>query len=70
MLVNGQDVAKIRNKDKFRAKTVGFMFQLHNLLPTLTALENVEVPMMGYLAPRRRRKRAKSCWSWWAWATG
>ena len=59
VLVNGQDVAKIPDKDKFRAKTVGFMFQLHNLLPTLNALENVEVPMMAYLSPRERRKRAK-----------
>lgn len=58
VLVDGQDVSKIRNKDRFRAKTVGFMFQLHNLLPTLTARENIEVPMMGYLGRRVRRKRA------------
>ena len=57
--IDGQDLAKIRNKDKFRAKTVGFVFQLHNLLPTLSALENVEVPMMGHVAPWARRKRAK-----------
>ncbi len=59
VFVDGQDMVKIRNKDKFRAKTVGFMFQLHNLLPTLTACENVEVPMMGYLGKRLRRKRAQ-----------
>lgn len=58
VLVNGQDLAKIRNKDKFRAKTVGFMFQLHNLLPTMTARENVEVPMMGHVRGRARRKRS------------
>jgi ABC-type lipoprotein export system ATPase subunit len=58
VLVNGQDLAKIRNKDKFRAKTVGFMFQLHNLLPTMTAQENVEVPMMGHVRGRARRKRS------------
>lgn len=57
--VDGQDVSKIRNKDRFRAKTVGFMFQLHNLLPTMTARENIEVPMMGYLGRRQRRKRAE-----------
>ena len=57
--IDGQDLAKIRNKDKFRARTVGFVFQLHNLLPTLSALENVEVPMMGHIAPWARRKRAK-----------
>lgn len=59
VLVNGQDLAEIRNKDKFRGETVGFMFQLHNLIPTLTALENVEVPMMGYRGRSARRERAQ-----------
>ncbi|MGQ9458196.1 MAG: ABC transporter ATP-binding protein, partial [Anaerolineae bacterium] len=43
--VNGQDLAKVKNLDRFRAQTVGFVFQLHNLIPTLTAEENVEVPL-------------------------
>jgi ABC-type lipoprotein export system ATPase subunit len=59
VLVNGQDLEEIKDKDKFRARTVGFMFQLHNLLPTLSARENVEVPMMAYLRARARRKRAE-----------
>ena len=59
VFINGQDLTKIRNKDKFRAKTVGFVFQLHNLIPTLTARENVEVPMMGYSGKRFRRKRSQ-----------
>ena len=59
VFINGQDLAKIRNKDAFRSKTVGFIFQLHNLLPTLTARENVEVPMMGHVGARLRHKRAK-----------
>ena len=58
VFVNGQDVSKLKNKDKFRAKSVGFMFQLHNLIPTLNAVENVEVPMMGYLSAKARRNRA------------
>ncbi len=53
--IDGQDLAQVRNLDAFRAQTVGFVFQLHNLLPTLTALENVEVPMQGQ--PIRRRAR-------------
>jgi ABC-type lipoprotein export system ATPase subunit len=57
--VNGQDLAKLRDIDGFRAKTVGFMFQLHNLLPTLTARENVEIPMTGYLGAKARRQRAE-----------
>jgi lipoprotein-releasing system ATP-binding protein len=58
VLINGQDLATIRDKDQFRSKTVGFMFQLHNLIPTLTAQENVEVPMMGHMGRSGRRKRS------------
>jgi ABC-type lipoprotein export system ATPase subunit len=58
-LVNGQDLAQVRDLDTFRARTVGFIFQLHNLIPTLTARENVEVPMMGQSVNRgKRRQRA------------
>jgi putative ABC transport system ATP-binding protein len=60
VLMGGQDLATVRNLDRFRAQTVGFVFQLHNLLPTLTALENVEVPMRGQPIRRRaRHERAK-----------
>ena len=59
VFVNGQDLSMLRDVDRFRAKTVGFMFQLHNLLPTLTARENVEIPMMGFLHTGLRRKRAE-----------
>ena len=60
ILMRGKDLATIRDLDTFRARTVGFVFQLHNLIPTLTARENVEVPMMGQPvghAGRRRRAR-------------
>ena len=59
VFVNGQDLSTLRDVDRFRAKTVGFMFQLHNLLPTLTARENVEIPMIGFLNARSRRTRAE-----------
>lgn len=58
VLINGNDLAKVKDLDEFRAKMVGFVFQLHNLIPTLTAQENVEVPMMGYLRSRQRRQRS------------
>ncbi len=57
--VNGRDLATVRNKDTFRGKEIGFVFQLHNLIPTLTARENVEIPMTGHLGPGKRRKRAE-----------
>ncbi len=59
VLVNGQDLAVIKDEDTFRARTVGFMFQLHNLIPTLTARENVELPMTGVRHIRDRSQRAK-----------
>ena len=46
--------------DTFRRTVVGLVFQLHNLLPDLTALENVQVPMFGTSrSPRQRLERAR-----------
>ncbi len=53
--VAGENLARIKDVDTFRARTVGFVFQLHNLIPTLTAQENVEVPMQGQGFPRKQR---------------
>ncbi len=58
VFIEGVNLATIRNKDAFRATTVGFVFQLHNLIPTLTAQENVAIPMMGHLGARERKKRS------------
>lgn len=60
VIVDGVDIAKVRNLDKFRAKKVGFIFQLHNLIPTLTALENVMVPMFeSELTVKERKEKAE-----------
>jgi ABC-type lipoprotein export system ATPase subunit len=58
-MVNDQDLTKVKDLDRFRSKTVGFVFQLHNLIPTLTAVENVEVPLQEEkMSDSARRKRA------------
>ena len=58
--VNGRDLSTVRNLDRFRAQEVGFVFQLHNLIPTLTAAENVAVPMRGQrLSSGERIRRAR-----------
>ena len=45
---------------ELRARKVGFVFQFHNLIPTLTALENVELPMIFTgIKPAERRRRAE-----------
>ena len=60
VIVAGQDLAKVKNLDRFRSQTVGFVFQLHNLIPTLTALENVEIPLYEQrISGRERRERAR-----------
>jgi ABC-type lipoprotein export system ATPase subunit len=57
VLIDGQDLDQVRDLDTFRARTVGFVFQLHNLIPTLNARENVQVPMMSQPISRRVRRR-------------
>ena len=59
VFVDGKDLAAIKNYDDFRGRTIGFVFQLHNLLPTLTARENIEVPMQGYAGRAERKRRSE-----------
>ncbi len=59
--VEGRDVSKLSEEEraKIRRHVVGFVFQQFNLVPYLTALENVELPMLLAGVPRaERRKRA------------
>ena len=46
-----------REATEYRAATVGFVFQFHNLIPVLSATENVQVPMMGRGPGREERER-------------
>jgi ABC-type lipoprotein export system ATPase subunit len=46
-----------RSLTLFRRRMVGFVFQSHHLVPVLTALENVELPMMPLRIPRSLRRR-------------
>jgi ABC-type lipoprotein export system ATPase subunit len=43
--------------DRVRAEKIGFVFQMHNLIPVLSARENIEVAMMERGVPRRERTR-------------
>jgi len=59
IVVLGEDITSRHDLSRYRARTVGLVFQLHNLLPNLTAVENVEVPMYETgLGIRERRRRA------------
>jgi ABC-type lipoprotein export system ATPase subunit len=57
--VGGEDVTRLRDAAAYRAETVGFVFQFHNLMTTLTALENVQVPMLGRRGRAERDRRAR-----------
>jgi putative ABC transport system ATP-binding protein len=56
--INGRDLAEENNLSRYRAREIGIVFQLDNLLPTLGASENVQVPMfeMGVSAGERGRR--------------
>jgi putative ABC transport system ATP-binding protein len=61
--VAGADLTKLSDRAlaKFRARHVGFIFQAYNLIPVLTALENVELPLLlQSLSGGERRKRAQT----------
>ena len=60
IVVAGHDLAHEHDLSHYRARHVGIVFQLHNLLPTLTALENVQMPMfeLGIRATERERAHA------------
>ncbi len=45
--VGGVDLTALADGSEYRATTVGFVFQFHHLIPTLSASENVQMPMMG-----------------------
>jgi putative ABC transport system ATP-binding protein len=61
VVVAGTDVARLSESDlaKWRSRHVGFIFQFYNLIPVLTAAENVELPLLlTRLGKAERRERA------------
>ena len=48
ILINGEDINKLSDnkRTEFRAQQMGFVFQFYNLLPVLSAIENVELPLL------------------------
>ncbi len=61
---DGQDLAELRESEvtAVRARSIGFIFQTFNLIPTLSALENVEAALvpLGIRAAQRRDRAAKA----------
>ena len=61
VLIGGREVSSLSDKElnRVRLEKIGFIFQRVNLIPILSALENVELPMeIAGAGPAERRKRA------------
>jgi putative ABC transport system ATP-binding protein len=58
VIVHGQHLGELSEAaiTRWRANNVGFIFQTYNLIPVLTALENVELPLLLTHLPRRKRR--------------
>ncbi len=58
--IKGHDIASIEDLDEFRRQEVGLIFQLHNLLPHLTALQNIEIAMFANgMSHKEQQARAR-----------
>ncbi|HMA17997.1 MAG TPA: ATP-binding cassette domain-containing protein, partial [Thermoanaerobaculia bacterium] len=60
VLVGGVDISTVSQTAlaKWRSQTIGFIFQLYNLIPVLTAFENVELPLLlTNLSSKERKER-------------
>ncbi len=63
VFIEGSDIATLGDKDRttYRAKRMGFIFQVYNLLPVLSAIENVELPLLvGGARPAEAHARAEA----------
>jgi ABC-type lipoprotein export system ATPase subunit len=61
VLIEGVDINTLSDgkKSEYRAKRMGFVFQFYNLLPVLSAVENVELPLLvGGVRAKEARERA------------
>src|SRR5580765_3750703 len=58
VLVGGSDISAMRDRERtrWRARHIGFVFQFYNLLPVLTAFENVELPLLLTKLSKKERK--------------
>ena len=57
IVIDGRDISSMRESElaRWRAGHIGFIFQLYNLVPVLTAFENVELPLLLTRLSRKER---------------
>ena len=63
VVVDGEDIAQLSTAElaRWRSRHIGYIFQLYNLMPVLTALQNVELPLLLVkgMKAKERRERAR-----------
>ena len=59
VIVGGRDISQISQTElaRWRSSTIGFIFQLYNLIPVLTAFENIELPLLLTRLRKAERRR-------------
>ena len=63
VIVSDTDIGRLKGRElaRWRSRNIGFIFQLYNLIPVLTAIENVELPLLLVpMSASERRKRART----------
>ena len=56
ILINGVDIYSISDFDKWKAANIGYIYEENNLISTLTAYENVELPMLAAKVDKGKRR--------------
>ncbi|RZN57158.1 MAG: macrolide ABC transporter ATP-binding protein [Candidatus Methanomethylicota archaeon] len=62
VIIDGIDISKLKSNElaELRNKKLGFIFQTFNLIPYMSALDNIEVPMIASgIPPKERKERAR-----------
>lgn len=58
--IDGINLLKAKDLSDFRREKIGFVFQLHNLIPNLSVIDNVQIPLMHTgLSSKEMKKRAE-----------
>lgn len=63
LIIAGEDISRLSRRDltSWRAKHVGYIFQLYHLVPVLTAFENVELPLLlTHQSKKQRHERVQT----------
>lgn len=65
IIIDGINLGNEKDLSDFRRDTLGFIFQLHNLLPNLSVQENVEIPLVRTKLSEKEKRALtyRSCWS-------